>query len=154
MTVGDGQTGPLKYGNEAPMALLRGIETTAIGRQKTVEVLYEDRAYVDKNGKPVKLQDVTCYGCMNNYFMLADDPIDYCPHCGRREGTPWASHDEAVRWASPHNFAYMRKLGLEPFSLRRSDGAWVLGFGRGAQGFLGKATIIEARSLLPGGGGA
>ncbi len=132
------------------MAILRGIETIALGQTRTVEISYENRTYVDRKGVPVKLQDVTCYGCMNNYFVLADDPIDFCPHCGRREGSPWQSHEEAVRWASPYNFAWLRKLGLEPYGMRRSDGAWVLGFAGNANTLLGKGSIVEARSLLPG----
>lgn len=135
------------------MALMRGIETTAIGRSKTVEVSYEDRKYVDRSGKPVKLQDVTCYTCLNNYFMLTDDPIDFCPHCCRREGPAWSSHQDAVRWASPYSFAWLRKLGFEPFGLRQSDGAWVLGFGRNSGALIGKGNVIEVRSLLPGAGG-
>lgn len=133
------------------MALLRGIETLALGKTRTVEVSYENRQYVDGQGRPVKLVDVMCYGCGNNHFALADDPIDFCPHCGRREGKPvWGSHEEAVRWASAYDFRWLRKLGLEPFGLRRGDGSWQLGFGRSSGQMLGSGTFVEARSLLPG----
>jgi hypothetical protein len=135
------------------MPMLRGIETTAIGRSKTVEVAYENRKYVDRQGRPVPLIDMTCYSCQNSYYVLEAEPIDYCPHCGRREGqTPWTSHDDAVRWAMPQSFAYLRKLGIEPYALRRSDNVWVLGFGRNAEAMLGAGRYLEARSLLPSGG--
>jgi hypothetical protein len=138
------------------MALLRGIETTALGKTRTVEVSYENRAYVDSKGAVVKLQDMTCYSCLHSYFVLAADPIDFCPHCGRREGQPWTSHDDAVKWARMHDFKWLRKLGLEPFGLRRGDGVWILGFGRAmtaggtATAMLGTGNYVEARSLLPG----
>ncbi len=130
------------------MPLLRGIETTALGKTKTVEITYEKRTYLDRQGRPVALQDVTCYGCMNNYYVLADDPIDFCPHCGRREGAPWSSHDQAVSWARQYDFKWLRKLGLEPYGLRRGDGVWVLGFGRGAEQMLGSGHFVQVRSLL------
>ena len=134
------------------MPYLRGIETTAIGRTRTVDVAYEGGAYVDRGGRKVELQDVTCYSCMNSCYVLSAEPIDFCPHCGRREGAPWATHDEAVQWATPHNFAWLRKLGLDPYALRRSDGVWVLGFGKSADALLGVGKYLEVRSLLPGRG--
>ncbi len=134
------------------MPMLRGIETTAIGRTKTVEVTYENRAYIDRNGKPVALIDMTCYACSNSYFVLDSDPIDFCPHCGRREGPPWASHDEGVAWARLHDFKWLRKLGLDVYGLRRGDGAWMLGFGRSSEALIGTGRYVEVRSLLPGGG--
>lgn len=136
------------------MAILRGIETKALGRKKTVEVAYEGKAYVDRSGKPVKLQDVTCYDCLNNYYVLADDPIEFCPHCGRREGgKTWANFEDARKWAMEYDFAWLRKLGVQPFGVRRGDGAWLLGIGKSPDAFLATGRFVDARPLQTDQGG-
>ncbi|MBI5611199.1 MAG: hypothetical protein HY902_20165 [Deltaproteobacteria bacterium] len=134
------------------MALLRGIETTAIGKTKTLEIEYEKGGYVDKSGRKVAVLDMNCYSCLNAYFVLEDDPIDYCPHCGRREGAPCASYDEALSWARPHEWKYMKKLGLLPYGLRRFDGVWVLGFAKSSKALFDTGKFAEVRCLLPGEG--
>ncbi len=134
------------------MALLRGIETTAIGKTRTVEIEYERGGYVDRAGKKVEVLDMSCYSCMHGYFVLSADPIDYCPHCGRREGTPWPSYEDARSWAQLHEWKYMKKLGLLPFGTRRFDGSWVLGFARSASAIQGTGKFADVRCLLPGEG--
>lgn len=131
------------------MGILRGIETLAIGRTKTVELAYEGAGqYVDRDGKPVKLQDATCYECMNNTFILESEPIDYCPHCGYRAGKVWVNYEKAREWAMTNDFAWMRKLGRVPFGARRSDGSWVLAFARKAEDLLRSGQFIAARELI------
>jgi len=132
------------------MAILRGIETTALGRLRTVEVSYEGGAYVDAKGKAVGLEDRTCYSCMNSYFVLSDDPIDYCPHCGRREGKTWAEPGDAIKWAGGQDFSYLKRLGLEPFAALKSDGVWVLCFARDTAAVLGTGRFLQAKGLRPG----
>ena len=107
------------------MALLRGIELLALGRQQTVALAYEKRAYVDAKGAPVAVDDRTCYDCLNNWFALAADPIDFCPHCGHR-AKPWPEFADAQAWSRDYNFVWLNRLGIAPFAVRRSDGAWLL----------------------------
>ena len=132
------------------MPLLRGIETTALGRLRSVEVSYEAGSYVDGRGKAVALDDLTCYSCMNSYFVLADDAIDYCPHCGRREGQPWSEPAEAIKWAGGQDFSYLKRLGLEPFAALRSDGTWLLAFASDANALLGTGRFLQAKGLRAG----
>ena len=134
------------------MALLRGIETTAIGTTRAVEIDYERGGYLDKQGRKIEVLDMSCYSCMHGYYVLDADPIDYCPHCGRREGNPWATYDEARTWASKHEWQYMKKLGLLPFGTRRFDGSWVLGFAKSGQAIFDLGKFAEVRCLLPGEG--
>jgi len=134
------------------MALLRGIETTAIGKTKTVEIAYERGAYVDAQGRKVEVIDMSCYSCLHGYYVLDSDPIDYCPHCGRREGPPWPNFDEALAWARPHAWNYMKKLGLLPYATRRFDGVWVLGFAKSARTIQDTGKFADVRCLLPGEG--
>ena len=135
------------------MAMLRGIETTALGRTRTVEIDYDRGKYVDRSGKPVAVLDMTCYGCSNAYFVLDDDPVDFCPHCGRRERqNPWASYEEARNWATPYEWKWLRKLGLLPYGLRRFDGAWTLGFAKDSRALFDTGKYAEVRCLLPGEG--
>lgn len=132
------------------MALLRGIETTAIGKARTVEIEYEKGGYVDRQGRKVAIIDMSCYACMNGYYVLDADPIDYCPHCGRREGSPWPSYEEARTWAATYEWKYMKTLGLLPFGTRRFDGAWVLGFAKSSRAIFDTGKFAEVRCLLPG----
>ena len=131
------------------MALLRGIETLAIGRTTTVELSYEGSGqYVDNEGKPVKVDDVTCYECLNNTFVLASEPTDYCPHCGYRTGKAWVDYEAARAWAMKHDFAYMRALGRVPFGVRRGDGSWLLAFAKKADELLRSGSFVAARELV------
>jgi hypothetical protein len=134
------------------MALLRGIETTALGKTRSVDIDYAGGGYVDRQGKPVAVTDTTCYSCLHSYYVLDADPIDFCPHCGRRDGAPWTSFDDALRWAQPQQWSYLTKLSLLPFALRRFDGVWVLGFARDARSLFDTGRFAEVRCLRPGEG--
>lgn len=131
------------------MAILRGIETLAIGKQKTVELVYAGAgAYTDRDGEPVKVADVGCYDCMNGYYVLESDPIDFCPHCGYRTGQVWASYEEARAWAMKHDWAWMRELGRQPVGCRRTEGSWILGFAKRPDDLLHGGRFAAARALV------
>ena len=131
------------------MALLRGIETLAIGRTSTVELSYEGSGqYVDREGNAVKIEDVACYECLNSMYVLASEPIDYCPHCGYRTGKAWPDYEAARSWAMKHDFAYMRALGRVPFGVRRGDGSWLLAFAKKADELLRSGDFVAARELV------
>lgn len=107
------------------MAMLRGIETLALGRRETVQVFYDHGRYLDRAGEPVALDDHTCHSCLNMHFGLAADPIDFCPHCGQR-ASPWQDVSAALQWAQAYDFHWLHALGVRPFAVRRPDGLWVL----------------------------
>ena len=131
------------------MGILRGIETLAIGKQKTVELFYEGAGeYVDHDGKPVKVNDATCYDCMNNTFILESDPIDYCPHCGYRAGRTWKDYEEAREWAMKHDWEWMRKFGRVPLGARRAEGGWLLAFARKAEDVMATHRFVSVRELI------
>lgn len=142
------------------MAILRGIETLGIGARKTVELFYVGKgSYEDRNGDPVKVEDMGCYDCRNGYFVLSSDPIDFCPHCGYRSGRVWASYEEARAWAMKHDWAWMRALGRQPVGCRRGDGSWLLAFARdpdelarGGRFAATRALIVDDRDIAAGDG--
>ncbi len=131
------------------MGILRGIETLAIGKQKTVALYYEGAGeYVDVDGKAVKVQDATCYDCMNNTFILESDPIDYCPHCGYRSGKVWKDYKEAREWALKHDWAWMRDMGRVPLGARQPSGGWLLAFARRPDDVLATNRFTAVRELV------
>lgn len=134
------------------MGILRGIETLGIGKAKTTELFYAGAgSYEDKDGDEVKVLDVACLECRNNYYMLQNDPIDFCPHCGDRRGKVWADYDKARTWAMEHEFSWLRERGRVPIGVRTSRGVWVLGLARSAADLLRMdrtGTIVQARELL------
>ena len=131
------------------MGILRGIETLAIGKQKTVELFYAGAGeYVDCDDKPVQIQDNTCYECMNNTFVLMSDPIDYCPHCGYRAGKVWKDYEKAREWAMAHEWGWLRDLGRVPLGARRSEGGWLLAFARKAEDVQRTHQFISVRELV------
>ncbi|HAN32385.1 MAG TPA: hypothetical protein DCQ06_12390 [Myxococcales bacterium] len=131
------------------MAFLRGIETLAIGKQKTVDLFYEGSGqWVDKEGAEVKVADVTCYDCLSSYYVLGSDPIDFCPHCGYRKGAVWAQYEQARNWAMKHDWAWMRALGRVPVACRRGDGSWLLAFAPSAEHLLRGGRFVQARELV------
>ncbi|MEY3012828.1 MAG: hypothetical protein RIT45_1563 [Pseudomonadota bacterium] len=143
------------------MAILRGIETLAIGKQKTVELVYGGGGtYTDHEGEPVKVADIGCYDCMNGYYVLESDPIDFCPHCGYRAGKVWATYEEARTWAMQMDWAWMRELGRQPIGCRRTEGSWILGFARhpddllmGGRFAATRALVVDDRAVAEGDGG-
>jgi uncharacterized membrane protein YgcG len=131
------------------MGILRGIETLAIGKRKTVALFYEGAGeYVDHDGKPVKVLDAVCMDCMNNTYILESDPIDYCPHCGYRSGKVWKDYEEAREWALKHDWAWMREMGRVPLGARRPSGGWQLAFGRRAEDVLATNQFSSVRELV------
>ncbi len=131
------------------MAMLRGIETLALGRQRTVRLFYQKGGYVDARGERVAVADRTCYDCLNNYFALADDPIDFCPHCGHRDA-PWPDLTAAQAWAQTHNFAWLQPFLLMPFAVRRPDGAWLLALAQDGTILLHLGRYMDVRPLQAG----
>jgi len=129
------------------MPMLRGIETLAIGRTKTIELTYERGAYVDRRGQHVVVDDIVCFDCGNAYYALSEEPIAYCPHCGRREGKAWSSIEDARAWAREYNFDYLKKLGLTAVACRKSNGAWVLGFAASTEAVIATGKFADAREL-------
>ena len=131
------------------MAFLRGIETLAIGKQETVELHYEGAGrWVDKDDKVVKATDALCYDCMSSFYVLDKDPIDYCPHCGYRNGKSWAEYEEARSWAMKQEWEWMRKLGRIPVGARRTDGSWLAVFAPSAADVQRTGRYVQARELL------
>ncbi|MCO4762847.1 MAG: hypothetical protein KC502_15135 [Myxococcales bacterium] len=131
------------------MAFLRGIETLAIGKQETVSLYYEGAGlWVDKDGKEVKATDAMCYDCMTSFYVLDKDPIDFCPHCGYRNGKSWAEYEKARSWAMKHDWEWMRKLGRIPVGCRRSDGSWLAVFAPSAKAVANSGKYVQARELL------
>ncbi len=132
------------------MAILRGIETLGIGARKTVELVYAGGGtYESIDGEPVEVEDMGCYDCRNGYFILRNDPIDFCPHCAYRSGKGWATYEEARTWAMKHDWAWMRKLGRQPIGCRRTDGTWQLAFARTAEELLTGGRFAATRALIP-----
>jgi hypothetical protein len=129
------------------MAMLRGIETLAIGKTKVVEIEYAGKGYVDRRGQKVSVEDIICFGCSNAYFSLSEDPIDYCPHCGRREASPWNTLEEARAWARAFDFGYMSKFSLLPLACQRPEGFWVLGFARSVGDVLALGRYADVREI-------
>ena len=131
------------------MAFLRGIETLAIGKQEVVELHYEGAGkWVDKNDKEVKATDAMCYDCMSSFYVLDKDPIDFCPHCGYRNGKSWAEYEQARSWAMKNEWGWMRDLGRIPVGARRSDGSWLLVFAPSAAAVQQSGRYVQARELL------
>lgn len=130
--------------------ILRGIETLALGKARAVEVSYEAGAYVDARGAPVKLLDMACHECMNRYYLLADEPIDFCPHCGHRR-TAWASYDEARAWSFGHDFGWLHRLGRNVFAVRDAGGQWTLAIAPGADALWSTGRHFEVRALADAG---
>ncbi|GEM_PF-1128429 len=134
------------------MAILRGIETLAIGKSKVVEIFYAGAgSYEDADGEEVKLMDVACLECRNNFYVLQNDPVDFCPHCADRRGKVWSDYEKARSWAMEHEFEWLRERGRVPIGVRTSQGVWVLGLARSAADLLRMdrtGTIVNARELL------
>lgn len=131
------------------MAILRGIETLGLGKQKTVELVYAGAgSYVDRDGDAVKVEDIGCYDCMNGYYVLKSDPIDFCPHCGYRGSAVWADYDDARKWAMTIEWSWMRGLGRQPIGCRRGDGSWILGFANKPEDLLVGGRFVATRALI------
>ena len=134
------------------MGILRGIETLGIGKSKTTELFYAGAgSYEDGDGEEVKVADVICLECRNSFYVLVNDPIDFCPHCGDRKGKVWADYEKARTWAMEHDFGWLRDRGRVPIGVRTSRGVWVLGLARSAADLLRTdrtGTIVQARELL------
>jgi hypothetical protein len=134
------------------MGILRGIETLGLGKTESKEIFYAGAgAFEDADGDEVKVLDVICLECRNSYYVLKNDPIDFCPHCGDRRGKVWADYDKARTWAMEHQFDWLRERGRAPIGVRTSRGVWVLGLARSAADLLRMdrtGTIVQARELL------
>lgn len=134
------------------MGILRGIETLALGRAKSIEIFYAGGGdYEDADGEKVEVTDVICLECRNTYYLMADDAIDFCPHCGDRRGKIWAEYETARTWAMEHDFGWLRERGRVPIGVRTSRGVWVLGLARSAADLLRMdrtGTVVTARELL------
>ncbi len=131
------------------MAFLRGIETVAIGKTKTVTLHYEGAGkWVDDDDEVVECSDAMCYDCMCSFYVLDNDPIDFCPHCGYRNGKVWAEYETARTWAMKHDWDWMRKLGRVPIGCRNSDGSWLVAFAPNAAAVQNTGRFVQARELL------
>ncbi len=134
------------------MGILRGIETLAIGKSKAVDIFYAGGGnYEDADGEEVEVGDVICLECRNNYFVLMNDSVDFCPHCGDRRGKVWTDYEKARTWAMEHDFEWLRERGRVPIGVRTSRGVWVLGLARSAADLLRmdrSGSIVQARELL------
>jgi len=130
------------------MPYLAGIETLAIGREKTIELSYVGGQFVDQNDEVVPMQDVLCYQCANKFYVLEAEPIDYCPHCGDRNKRTWATYEDARKWAWGQKFDYMHELGYGLFAVRLSDGNWVPAVARNSRSLLAGGRVVDARSLV------
>lgn len=134
------------------MGILRGIETLGIGRKETKDLFYAGGGdYEDGDGDKVEVLDIICMECRNSYYVLKNDAIDYCPHCGDRRGKVWADYEKARTWAMEQDFSWMRERGRVPIGVRTSRGVWVLGLARSAADLLRMdrtGTIVAARELL------
>ncbi len=133
------------------MPYLTGIETLAIGRDQTVALSYEDGKFVDLDGEPVALQDVLCYQCANMHFVLEADPIDYCPHCGDRNGRTWPTYEDARKWSWGQRFDYLHELGCGLFAVRLSDGNWVPAIAKSSRALLAGSRVVDAKALVQDG---
>ena len=128
------------------MAILRGIETLALGKRETVPVFYEGGRYVNAKDEPVALDDRTCHACLNMHSALAADPIDFCPHCGQRT-QPWTDLAAAQAWAQSYDFKWLHALHVRPFAVRRADDVWGLAMARDESMLLQTGRFVDVRPL-------
>jgi hypothetical protein len=85
---------------------------------------------------------------MNSAFVLRREPIDFCPHCGYRNGKVWASYEEARRWAMALDWGWLRALGRQPIGCQRGDGSWLLGFAAKPEALAGGGRFVATRALI------
>lgn len=132
------------------MGQMDGLELVAIGRQRHVEIQYENGKYLDLRGRVVEgVLDMACYSCMAPYYTFADEPIPFCPACGLIEGEDgFATFDELRRWANHQDWSYVTKTPRQVFGCSL-HGGWVLKFARSSDELLRSGRYGDVRRIYP-----